>query len=299
MDLTKEFIEEHKLEEAQVKAISEVTTSHIADLKGEWDGLADKNANAILEGAVTYVQKENNHILERNQGEKAGDYIKRFSTSLLSSNKKSLDDAKAEYDEKIKNAGSDESIKKELKDTKDLYSELQKKEASFNELNDSGIKDKYDTLLTETNSLKIGNAFNSVKPSFPDTVNTFESSTRWENFQKTVLEKNNVEEVEGKWRYINKDNPHVNGLLSDLVSKDAEITKLMEGRQQKGSGTEEKTLTDIEGVPFQVPEKSTSVDRSKLIKDHLLSKGINQTSTEYSKQFAELNDKIRNHSVAA
>ena len=112
MDLTKEFIEEHKLEQAQVKAISEVTTSHIADLKGEWDGKANKDAEAILEGAANKIAETTS--VQRDKGEKIADFITRSWGTFSEKQSNELKNKITEYDEKIKNAGSDESIKKEI-----------------------------------------------------------------------------------------------------------------------------------------------------------------------------------------
>ena len=303
MEFSKEFIEEQKLSPEQVTALTGKVTTHydakIADLKGEWDGVADKNTNGILDGVVKYTQSKTGFTLDRNQGEKHGDYLNRFTTAYFEKKTSEIDKLKSEYDEKIKNAGTDETLKKELQSTKDLYSELQKKEAQFDELNGSGVKDKYDTLVGEHSVLKLDVAFSSVKPNFPDTVNSFEASARWDSFKKEILKDNTLELVDNEWLAINKENKHKQAKLSDLISKDAEITKLMEGRQQPGPNATEKTLTDIEGVPFKVPLEATSIEVSKLIKDHLLSKGIGGTHINFSTKFAELHTKIKNHAVAA
>lgn len=301
MEFSKEFIEDQKLTTEQVTAINTNVKTHydneIATLKGEWDGKANKDAEAILDGAAKKIQEVTG--LERDKGEKVGDFVTRSWGHFSEKGTKDLNAKIAEYDEKIKNAGTDETLKKELQSTKDLYSELQKKEAAFDELNGSGVKDKYDTLINEHSVLKLDVAFNSVKPSFPDTVNAYEADAKWDNFKKEILKENTLELVDGEWLAINKENKHKQAKLSDLISKDADITKLKEGRQQAGTGSKEKNLTDIEGVPFQIPEGANASERSKLIKDHLLSKGVNQTSNDYSTQFAALNEKIKNHSVAA
>ncbi len=299
MDLSKEFIEEHKLEEAQVKAVTELTAGHIADLKGEWDGLADKNTNGILEGVILHTSKSTGFKLSRDQGEKHGDYLKRFNEAYLLESRTKLDGQRLEYEEKIKNVKGSETLSKEFETLQLKHSELQKKEATFDELNSSGIKDKYDTLIKETNSLKIGNAFNSVKPSFPDTVNAYEVLAKWDTFKKEILNSNTLESVDGEWIAVDKENKHKTTKLTDLVSKDADLTKLMEGRQQTGTKTKEVNLKDIEGVPFQVPENANSIERSKLIKDHLLSKGINPTHPDFTGKFAELNSKILKPAEAA
>jgi len=69
---------------------------------------------------------------------------------------------------------------------------------------------------------------------------------------------------------------------------------MLQGRQQIGTGGKQVDVTKVDGVPFDVPKELDSEGRSKLIKEHLISKGLNITSAEYSKQFAELNNKIKN-----
>jgi len=200
---------------------------------------------------------------------------------------------KLEYEEKIKNVKGNETLGKEYDELKLKFSDSQKKEATYDKLIEGNYEEKYNNLLGETNSLKIGNAFNSVKPSFPTTVNNYEVSAKWDSFKTSVLNSNTLELVDNEWMAVDKENKHKVTKLTDLVGKDADLTKLLEGRQQQGLGGKEKNLQEIEGVPFQVPENSTAPERSKLIRDHLASKGINPMSKDYSKMFTELNTKIR------
>jgi len=297
MELSKEFIEEHKLEEAQVTAITGFATTHIADLKGEWDGKANKDAEAILGGAADKIKEITG--VEREKGEKMGDYINKSWDTFSVTKTKELDDKIGEYDEKIKNVKGSEPLVKEFDAVKLKYETLQKKEADFDELLNSGIKDKYDTLLGETSTLKVATAFNTVKPNFPDTANLYESAAKWNAFKKEVLKDNTLEEVDGEWLAINKENKHKQAKLSELVSKDDDLKKLLEGRKQEGPNAKETVLTDIEGVPFKVPAEATSADRSKLINEHLDTKGIGKITPERTKMFKELNDKILASKTAA
>lgn len=290
MELSKEFIEEHKLEEAQATAISTFAATHIADLKGEWDGKANKDAEAILDGAAAKIKEVTG--FERAQGVKIGDYISAAYAKYSETKTGELDTKIAELDEKIKNSGGDETLKTEYKKLQVNYEELQKKEAGFDELMNSGIKDKYDTLTGEHSVLKLDVAFASVKPSFPDTVNTYESLAKWETFKKEILKENTLELVDGEWLAINKENKHKQSKLSELVSKDADLTKLLESRKQDGPNGKEVVLTDIEGVPFKVPTEATSAERSKLINDHLDSKGVGKTDPNRATMFKTLHDKI-------
>lgn len=305
MEFSKEFIEEQKFTSEQVTALGTTITTHydtkIADLKGEWDGLADKNANGILEGAAKAVFTATN--VTRDKGEKVADYISRSWGVFNETKTSELTTKLAELDEKIKGAGTDEVLKAELKKVQGLFSELQKKEAQFDELNGSGIQDKYKTLLEDNSTLTEGVAFGSVKPVFPKGINSYEASTKWNNFEKKTLETNILKKVDGEWLAIDKENKHKQAKLSDLVSKDAELAKLVEGRQQDGTKTKQVKIDSIDGVPFEVPETAIKdpAERSKLIRDHLLSthKGLSVIDKEYSSLFQVLNDKIRSAVAAA
>ena len=308
MEFSKEFIEEQKFTPEQVTALGTTITTHydthIATLKGEWDGLANKNAEGILDGVIVSTQSKTGFKLERNQGEKHAEYLTRYNDAYLSEQKTSLEKAKVELDKKIKEGGSDPVVKAELEKIQGQFSELQKKEAQFDELNGSGIQEKYNALKENNFVLTEGVAFGSVKPVFHKDINTYEASTKWNNFKKKTLEKNTLEQVDGEWLAIDKENKHKQAKLSDLVSKDTELAELVKGREQKGTGgTIDVKLNKIEGIPFDVPETAVkdSAERSKLIKDHLLSthKGLSITSSEFSKLFGDLNTKIRDGVVAA
>jgi len=111
MEFSKEFIEEQKFTPDQVTAITSNVTTHyddkIAVLKGEWDGLANKNAERILDGVIGSTQSKTGFKLERNQGEKHAEYLLRFNDAYLSDQKTSLENAKIELDKKIKEGGTD------------------------------------------------------------------------------------------------------------------------------------------------------------------------------------------------
>lgn len=142
--------------------------------------------------------------------------------------------------------------------------------------------------------MKLQIAFQSVKPTFPDTVNAYEAKAKWDEFISDVKTKYTIELVENEAICKDKDNEYKTIKLKDLVDKDANITQMLQGRQQIGTGGKQVDVTKVDGVPFDVPKELDSEGRSKLIKEHLISKGLNITSAEYSKQFAELNNKIKN-----
>jgi len=297
MELSKEFIEEHKLEEAQVKAVSELVASNIATLKGEWDGKANNDAEAILTGASKKITEVTG--VSREQGEKIADFVSRSWGTFSEKEGSALKAKIAEYEDKIKNTKGSETLSAEFTQLKETYSELQKKEAAFDELTNSGIQEKYTTLQQELESMTLDVGFSSVKPNFPDTVNSFEAKARWDSFKQEILKENTLVRVEGEWMAINKENEHKQAKLSDLVGKDAELTKLLEGRQQNGMNGKETPKIKVEGIPFEIPENATTAETSKLIKDHLLSKGVPVSSDDYSVQFTAIHKKIKDSRVAA
>jgi hypothetical protein len=153
MEFNEEFIKENELSEAQVTALTSTTNDNEATLKKEWDGVANTNAERILSGAASAIAKSIN--VTRNEGEKISEYISRAHTTAFASRTTEIDNLKSEYEEKIKNSGSDKAVKAELVEFKNKFSELQKKEASFDELIGSGIQDKFEKQTKDYNKLNL------------------------------------------------------------------------------------------------------------------------------------------------
>lgn len=290
MELSKELIEQHKLSDEQVKGITAFATDHIAAQKKAWDSKANENAENILSGAIQYAQEKTGFKLERSQGEKAGDYLKRFSDGYLSYQKKELDVLKADYETKLKEFKGGDALKSELDAARLKLDDALKKYADYDEVKTKAEKaDEYGKQLF---GLKQEVAFNSVRPAFPDTVNTYEAAAKWGDFKKSVLDKYNIEIVDGEAIVIDKENVHRQLKLKDLLTKDQPIQDLLKGRRQDGTGAQPTDLTTIEGVPFQVPKDADSIVRSKLIREYLQKQGLDPISDLYSKKFEELNKKI-------
>jgi len=290
MELSAEQITELGLTEENAPKVVTFLSEQIATSKQEFEGLANKNAEAILDGALDKIATDTS--IARTQGEKAGDYINRawgeFNTSKLSA----VEQKKLEYEQKVKDfKGNDDLISKitNLETEKDT---LLQKYANFDELKEKA--EKFDPLYDKYNKTKLQVAFNSVKPNFPDTVNKYEAKAKWDEFKNSVLDKYDLEIVDGEPKAVDKENKHRILKLSDLLSKDENINTLLQGRQQAGTGSKETKLSDIEGVPFKVPEGIDAEQRSKLIREYLATKGINSTSNDYASKFAELNKAILN-----
>ena len=291
MELTKTFIEEQKLDESQVKGITDFANEQVAEMKKSWDGKANSDAEKILQGAINYTQTQTGFSLDRDQGEKAGDYYKRFSDNYFSTQKSSLASAKLEFEEKMKGIKGNETLSAEYEALKVKNDDLLQKYADYDEVKEKA--DKADEYGQQLSGLKLEVSFNGIKPTFPETVNKYEATALWNDFKKEVLGKNTIELVDGVPMAIDKENKHKIVKLSDLLAKDEPINKLLEGRQQEGTNGKPANLTDIEGVPFQVPENADGATRSKLIKEYLAQQGISQTSVQYAEKFAELNRTIQ------
>ena len=92
MEFTQEFITENGLSEEQVAAVTgHFTSDVIPTLKKEYDGVANTNAEGILTGASNYAKEKLGFDLDRDKGEKVGDYLKRALDSKFSSTQSALD----------------------------------------------------------------------------------------------------------------------------------------------------------------------------------------------------------------
>lgn len=297
MEINKEFIEKYGLNDDAVKELTEIHNNSLAEAKKEFEekykGEANKNAENILSGAAEQVAKTTG--IKRNEGEKIADYISRSSSSFLSEQQSKLEKKQIEIDKKleeIKNSGGNEQLKEQLETLKTEKDELLKKYADFDSI--ATKAQKADELETQLNTLTKTTAFQSVKPTFPKEVNQYEAKAKWDEFQKSVLEQYNVVMDEGEAICIDKENHHRTLKLSELVEKNEQIQELMQGRQQMGSGGKQEPITtQIDGVPFKVPENATTAQRSAAIKDYLLQEGLSVTSREYSEKFAQYNEAIR------
>ena len=291
MEFTQEFIEQYKLSDEQVKGIIDSTNEQVAELKKTWDGKANSDAESILQGAIKYTQTQTGFSLEREQGEKAGDYFTRFSDNYLTSQKSDLKQAKLDYEEKMKGVKGNETLSAEYEALKVKNDDLLQKYADYDEI--KADADKAKAYGEELSGLKLEVSFNSIKPQFPDTVNKYEAKALWDEFKNGVLSENTIELVDNVPMAVDKENKHKVVKLEDLLDKNEPLSKLLEGRQQKGTGSKSVPMVDIDGLPFKVPENADGKTRSTIIKEHLTKIGISQTSPEYATKFAELNKKIQ------
>ena len=292
--ITQETITELGLTEAQISGLTPKFNDFISNKQKEWDGLANTNAENIITGAVKTIQSKVGINEDRQQGEKIADYLIRVSDKALEVKQNNVTKLEQEYQQKLKDFKGDEATKSELDQAKKELDDAKKILATYDEV--KGKADKYEEASQQLNGLKLEVAFGSAKPNFPDTVNPYEVKAKWDEFKSSVLEKYTIELVEGVPMAIDKENQYKQIKLSELVKENKELSELLTGRQQKGTGTRSRdgSTSKIEGVPFDVPDeaKTNSAERSKAIKEFLLKEGLNPTNKEWSDKFSDYNKKI-------
>lgn len=293
MEFPKEFIEEQKLTEEQVTAISGQVTNHItnqtAELKKEYDGKANTDFEGIANGAAKSIFENLN--IERENGEKIADFISRAAKKHNETMLSEAEAAKNDYLEKSKNVKGNEGFVKEFEALKIKYDDSQKKHADYDTIKETS--DKYGKLSEDYTRMESEVSYAQVKPNFPETVNKYEADTKWKEFKVKLEETHNVKLVDGVAKAIDKINIHKIVNLSDIVAKDSVLTELMQGRQQNGMNSKVSETTDIEGVPFKVPVDITTEERAALIDKYLTTdKKLQPSTNEYSKLFKELYTKI-------
>lgn len=288
MELSQEQITELGLTEENTSKVSSFLADQIADTKKEFEGLANKNAENILTGASKKIFETTK--VERNQGEKVGDYVARAWSEFNTSKIDELGQSRSEYEEKVKNFKGDKDLITKITDLETEKDTLLQKYANFDDLKSKA--EQYDPLLENFSQMKKQVAFNKVKPNFPSEANPYEVNAKWSAFEKDILEKYDVQLVDGEPIAISKENQHSQKKLSELLSQNEDINALLKGRQQSGTGAQQANLTDIEGVPFKVPENASAEDRSKLIREHLTKEGYKVTDPMFSQKFAEINKAI-------
>ncbi len=112
MEFTQDFIESNGLEANQVEAITKYIDSEVKpSIKKEYDGVANKNAEAILTGASKFARESIDIELEREKGEKWGDYLNRISDAKFSSRLSDLKNKESELEDKLKNFKGSSELK--------------------------------------------------------------------------------------------------------------------------------------------------------------------------------------------
>lgn len=289
MELPKEIIEKYKLDESAVKDLNTVFADTIADVKKEYDGKANKDAEAILNGASDKIKEV--FGIERQQGEKITPYILRVNESKAEALKAEYLKAKTDYETKIANFKGDEESKAELNKYKENYDKLLLKYVDYDTLKEKATK--YDPLEAEYKTMKTETAFAISRPNFPQEANKYEVEAKFKDVKNSILNAYDIEFENGNAIAVDKENVHKRVKLTDLINKDENIISLLKGRTQNGVGSQPASK-EIKGVPFKVPDGIDSKERSRLIREYIVGQGTPFDSQEYPALFASINKAILN-----
>jgi hypothetical protein len=294
MKLTEQLITDLELGEEVVAKIEAYGADQIADAKKEFEGTANENAQKIIDGAARMTMEKFGLNVERQQGEKLGDFLTRLSEQAVSTKQAEVDQLKADYEDKLKNVKGADDIKALNEQLKQDLDKVKQRYADYDDVKSKA--EKFEELNNNYNNLRLTTAWNRIKPQFPETVNQYEAQAKWGEF-KSKVEKDYeiVLDENGEPLARSRENEYNVKKLSDLLQAEEQIQKLLEGRQQngfRGSGAEKKDKIEVEGVPFKVTAEMTSGERTEAIRNYLEAKGITKMSPEYPKRFAEYNKKI-------
>lgn len=196
-----------------------------------------------------------------------------------------------EIDDKLANFKGGEEYKAQLDKLNQEKDALLRQVAELEPL--KGYDEKYKEASEKLTSMQRQVAYSSIKPNFPDTVNQYEADAKWNEFKRGIEEKYNIELVDGKPIAVDKENVHKQFPLSELLKQDANISELLKGRQQRGTGANPANLVDVEGVPFKIPDNATNEEISKLAKEHLVKKLGSHLHKDFSKEMLEILTKIK------
>ena len=286
--LTDDIATELGLTESQITSIKEKGNNYVADLQKGWDNKANENAEGILNGAISRIIETTK--VPRNQGEKVADYIDRAGQSYVVNLKTELENAKTNFEQKLKDFKGDDATKEELRISKEELDKAKKVLADYDLVKEKA--EKFEPLEKEYKNMKLQIAFQGVKPNFPESVNHYEAKAKWDEFVKSVEDKYTIELIEGVAICKDKENEYKTIKLKELVDSDQTIKSLSEGRKQEGTGARQ-TTKKIDGLPFEIPDNISRSEIHKLIENHITAKeGIKIYDDKYAKRFSELWSKI-------
>lgn len=289
--LTEEVIAEIGISKEQVEKIKPLYDNDLANKLKERDTLANGNAEKIIQGAIdTTLTKFGVTDFPRQAGEKNADYLARLNEKVVESSKSNIAKLETELKEKIKNSDGSTLAKEEVDKLKTELDDAKKKLANYDDLVDKASK--YESTAEALSGMKLSVAYNSVKPNFPAETNQFEVKAKWDEFIKATNEKWLIEIVENEPIAIDNDNEHKRVKLSELVSQNKEITELLQGRQQRGSGAN-PAKTKVDGLPFEIDGEPTTANISKAINAYLDTQNVPIVSNERGTKFQELFDKAK------
>jgi len=276
----------------QIEGVKPLYENYVATLKAEWDKKANENAENILTGATKKWQEVSGIAEERKPGEKWADYYNRVLPMTNKAEREKVTSLQTQYEQKLKDFKGDESKQKEMDEIKKKLDETLQKYADYDTLKEKA--DKYDPLANQLSTMELEVSFSNVKPTFPDTVNPYESDAKWNGVKSEILKEWDIKFKDNKAIAINKENPYKIEDLKKLVDQHQDIKGLMTVTKQAGTGAKQASKKTIEGVPFEVPAELDVKERVELIRAQLLKEGLDPitNASAHSKRFAELNEKL-------
>jgi hypothetical protein len=290
--LNDEFVQQHGLSEEQISAISEhITKEFVPTIKKNWAEQTNGGLEAMLDGVSKYAIDKTGVKIQRERGEKWGDFLNRLSDTKLESDKLALEEERKQLQEKLKNFKGDDEVKAQLQEFQSKNNELLKQVAELEKL--KGYDEKYEQTYSELTKFKKDFAFNGAKPNFPESVNQFEADHYWNEFKSKIEEKYNIEVVDNKAIAIDKENEHRRIDLKELVNADESLKRLTEGRKQGGTGADPANPIEVDDLPFSLNKGMDSTQVSKLVQEHLVKKLGSTTHEDYTKEFATLYAKAK------
>jgi hypothetical protein len=285
IEFTPEFITEAALTPEQVTAINGYVAPKVAEIKTSLGSLANENTEKMIDSVIQSTQKAFGVELTREKGEKHAEYLTRLNALVLNECKANVAKLEQEYQQKLKDFQGDDATKAELQAAKDKLEAAQQKLANYDELTEKAAA--AENLTTENQTLTKLVTFGAVKPVFPDVVNAYEADAKWKAAVSKIEEEWDVKLVDKVPMAINKENPFKTEKLETLIKKDEELSKLLEGRQQSGTGATE--TKQYEGGPFPVPVGVSVKDLATLVRNQVISEGIPlMDNKRYPARFKEL-----------
>ena len=293
MEFSEEFITSNGLTEEQVAAVTgHISSEIVPNLKKEYEGTANQNAEGILAGASKFAMTKFGLEVEREQGEKYGDYLNRIANNAFEEKQRQLTDKEAELQTKLANSKGGDEFKSQIDTLTKQLDTYKQQVAELEPL--KGYDTKYQEASEKLTSMQKEVAYANVKPNFPKEVNEYEANAKWNEFKKSVEASYDIVIEDGKPIAIDKENHHKKVELKVLLEKDTNISELLQGRQQRGTGANPVDMQKVEGLPFEIPLNASSEDLSKIVREHLTAELGSITHADYAKKFAELYSKAKN-----
>jgi len=158
------------------------------------------------------------------------------------------------------------------------------------------IQGKYSELLESNAKVKKKNAFNSVKPTFKEDANEYEVNGKWREIEKDIDAKYDIEEVDGVWMALDKNNKYKSKKLKDIVSGYKSIDNLLSSPKRKKGISSSNPSKRIDGVPFEILDTDKKTDVYAKTSAYLMKeKGLRQHHKEWDAEYTKIVTEAKKH----